>query len=391
MELPLKGRKVLDLTGLLPGPYCSMMLGDFGAEVIKIERPGRGDNSRGAKPLLQDTSGYYLLLNRNKKSLTLDFKAAKGKEIFYKLAMEADIILDGFRPGVVKKLGVDYDTIKAMNPGIIYCSISGYGQDGPYVLQPGHDINYLSYAGILGMTGRKGEIPAIPGVQVADLGGGALMAVIGILLALQVRDRTGTGQYVDIAMLDGLISWLPTLADSYFVAGSIPTQGSTRLTGKFACYEVYKTKDNSFISLGSNEKHFWENLCDYFGKEEYKEWQFQDDKQAKLIAFLREQFLLKDRDEWVKILLERDVCIAPVYSFPEVFQDPQVLHREMVFEMDHPRLGKIKQLGFPIKLSETPARALQAPPDLGEHNEEILTRLGYSAEEISQFRANKTI
>ncbi|MGQ9825798.1 MAG: CaiB/BaiF CoA transferase family protein, partial [Desulfotomaculales bacterium] len=371
MEMPLSGITVLDLTRLLPGPFCSLLLADFGAEVIKIEQPGAGDYMRWYPPLVGDTGGMYLLLNRNKKSLTLDLSKPAGKEIFSRLARRADVILEGFRPGVARKLGIDYEALAGANPRIVYCSISGYGQDGPYAGQPGHDINYLGYAGVLGMTGNAGGPPVVPGVQIADIGGGALAAVAGILLALLARERTGRGQFVDVAMLDGVISWLPTLAGGYFAGGEVPVRGKTWLTGGYACYGVYQTKDGGYVSLGALEAHFWERLCRYLGREEFIRWQFAEEKQEEMRSFLEGVFLSRSRDEWVKIFREIDTCGGPVYNLAEVFEDPQVRHREMVFSLEHPRLGRIKQLGFPVKLSATPARVRLAPPDLGEHTNEI--------------------
>ena len=391
MTLPLVGIKVLDLTRLLPGPFCSLLLADFGAEVIKVEQPGPGDYIRWYPPLIQDTSGIFLLLNRNKKSLTLNLNTVAGKEIFYRLVREADVVLEGFRPGVAKKLGIDWATLQEINQGLIYCSISGYGQDGPYAAKPGHDINYLGYAGVLGITGRAGQAPALPGVQIADIGGGALMAAIGILLALAARGRTGRGQFVDVAMLDGVIAWLPIVAGSFFVDGAVPGPGETRLTGKYACYDVYRTKDGRYVSLGALEPHFWEKLCRFLGRAEYIKWQFVDEKQDELRVFLNEQFLSRSRDEWVAIFEQIDTCGGPVYDLAEVFTDPQVLHRRMVFELTHPRLGKIKQLGFPIKLSATPAQVRQAPPEPGEHTAEILTGLGYSPADLEAWRREGVI
>ncbi len=386
MPLPLEGIKVLDLSAMLPGPYCSMILADFGAEVIKIEPPKGGDLFRWTKPMIGDTGGVFLQVNRNKKSVCLNLKSEAGKEIFCKLVADADVVIEQFRPGVVKKLGVDYDSVKAINPRIIYCSISGYGQDGPYRLISGHDVNYISYAGILGMTTRKGQVPTLPGVQIADIGAGTFNSVIGILLALMGRKQNGRGQYVDIAMLDGAVSWLPLIASDYFVTGVAPKPRSAMLTGRNACYEVYETKDGGFISIGAVEPHLWGNFCDYLGKEEFKEWQRVPEKQDEMFSYLREIFKSKTREEWERELKDVDACWAPVLGIDEVFENPQVLSRNMLFEMDHPRLGKIKQIGSPIKLSDTPARKELLPPDRGEHTSEYLLGIGYTADEISKLK-----
>ena len=247
MALPLEGIKILDLSTMLPGPFCSMILADFGAEVIKVEAVKGGDLFRGGVPKIGDTGGAFFQVNRNKKSITLNLKSEEGKEIFYKLAKDADVVLEQYRPGVVKKLGVDYETIKAINPKIVYCSLSGYGQTGPYRLTSGHDLNYISYAGILGLTARKGQTPTIPGVQIADIGGGALYAAIGILIALMGVKQNGVGQYVDTSMLDGAVSWLPVLANDYFVKGVSPKAAENILNGQNACYEVYETADGKVV------------------------------------------------------------------------------------------------------------------------------------------------
>ena len=271
MALPLEGIKILDLSTMLPGPFCSMILADFGAEVIKVEAVKGGDLFRGGVPKIGDTGGAFFQVNRNKKSITLNLKSEEGKEIFYKLAKDADVVLEQYRPGVVKKLGVDYETIKAINPKIVYCSLSGYGQTGPYRLTSGHDLNYISYAGILGLTARKGQTPTIPGVQIADIGGGALYAAIGILIALMGVKQNGVGQYVDTSMLDGAVSWLPVLANDYFVKGVSPKAAENILNGQNACYEVYETADGRYISIGAIEPHLWANFCDAIGKEEFKQ------------------------------------------------------------------------------------------------------------------------
>lgn len=391
MSLPLEGVKVLDLSTMLPGPYCSMTLGDYGAEVIKIEQPGTGDSSRWSEPVIEDTSGHFLILNRNKKSITLNLKTEEGKKIFYRLAAEADVVLEQFRPGVVRKLGIDYDTIKEINPCIVYCSITGYGQDGPYTFLAGHDINYISYAGILGMTSRKGMVPPVPGFQIADICGGALMAINGILLALIAQNNTGRGQYIDISMLDGVLACIPVFAGGYFASGDVPGPQTARLNGKLACYSVYETKDGRYISIGALEPQFWESICNFFGKDEFIKTQNVDDMQDEMFEFFSKQFLQRDLNEWIDQLRELNACITPVNTLNEVFQNPHVLHRKMVFEMEHPRLGTIKQLGFPIKMSDTPARVEKPAPELGQHNEEILAKLGYNVDNIKALRQRGVI
>ena len=387
MALPLEGIKILDLSTMLPGPFCTMILADFGAEVIKVEAVKGGDLFRGAKPLLQDTGGAFFQVNRNKKSISINLKSEEGKEIFYKLAKDADVIVEQYRPGVVTKLGVDYEAIKAINPKIVYCSLSGYGQDGPYKLQSGHDLNYISYAGILGLTARKGQAPTLPGVQVADIGGGALYATIGILLALMAVKQNGIGQYIDTSMLDGAVSWLPILAAEYFVNGVPPKAGGAILIGQNACYEVYETKDGRYISIGAVEPHLWGNFCDKIGKEEFKGWQRDLAKQDEMFTYLRAMFKNKTKAEWCEFLTDVDCCWAPVLNIDEVFENEQVLHRGMVFDMTDPQgqYGTIKEIGSAVKLSETPARRELFPPRKGQHNSEYLKKLGYTDEQVAEF------
>lgn len=392
MTTPLEGIKVLDLTRLLPGPHTSLMLADFGAEVIKIEETGRGDYLRQlASGKVGDTGGLFLLINRNKKSLTLNLKKEAGQKIFYRLVKEADIIIEGYRPGITKRFKIDYETLKDINPGIVYCSLSGYGKDGPYAQKAGHDINYISYGGVLGMTARPGEKPVIPAINIADTLGGTMMALVGILLALQARQRTGKGQFVDISMLDGTIFSIAPLAAEYFFAGVPPKCSGTQFTGAFACFNVYETRDKQYLGLGAGEPHFWVNLCKYFQKEEYIPHQYEQEKQEEIINFLEGQFKQRTRAEWTAIFEDVDVCCTPVYNLAETFADPQVVHRQMVFEMEHPRLGKLKQIGCPIKLSDTPADFKTPPPDMGEHTIEILSQLGYSEAEIASFQKEGVI
>ena len=379
MALPLEGIKVLDLSTMLPGPFCS--------EVIKVEAVKGGDLFRGGVPKIGDTGGAFFQVNRNKKSITLNLKSDEGKEIFYRLAKDADVVLEQYRPGVVKKLGVDYETIRAINPKVVYCSLSGYGQTGPYRLTSGHDLNYISYAGILGLTARKGQTPTIPGVQIADIGGGALYAAIGILIALMGVRQNGVGQYVDTSMLDGAVSWLSVLANDFFVKGVSPRAAENILNGQNACYEVYETADGRYISIGAIEPHLWANFCNAIGREDFIQIQRDLTKQDEMFAYLRELFKSKTQAEWIEKLTGVDCCWAPVKDLEEVFSDPQVLARDMVFEMEDPQgvYGRVKEIGSPIKLSETPARRELFPPRKGEHNSDYLRSVGYTDEDIAAF------
>ncbi|KKE79768.1 CoA transferase [Bacilli bacterium] len=375
--LPLTSIRVLDLSRLLPGPYCSMLLADFGAEVIKIEEPGIGDYARENLPKLDKDSAFFHSLNRNKKSVCLNLKSAEGKESFLRLVKEADVVIESFRPGVMKRLGLDYETLREVNPGIIYCAITGYGQDGPYANFPGHDVNYTSYAGLLNLMGERNGKPQIPAAQIADIGGGALPAAVGILLALFGREKTGKGQIVDISMLDGVISWLPTLLPGFLATNEHPKRGELVLSGKLACYEVYQTKDEKWLSVGALELKFWNEFCKAIGREDFiskldAPMEVQDQMKIEIQNIISQKSL----DEWMGIFSEVDSCVAPVLSFDEMIENPQVKAREMIKNVNHSELGSIKQVGIPIKLSETPGEIKNLAPKLGEHTKEILEEIG---------------
>ena len=391
--LALEGIRIIDLSWQGPGPFCTMILGDLGAEVIRVGPPP----AAGARQAVRQTGRRavaHQASNRNKKSILIDLKSEEGRNIFYRMAEESDVIVDGFRPGVVKRLGIDYQTVSEINPGIIYCAISGYGQDGPYRDLPGHDINYISIAGALNLIGEAGRQPVIPLNLVADYGGGGMSAAIGILGAIIARGKTGKGQYIDISLTDTVISLLTqSVLDGYFLSGLAPERGESALGGGYPYYAIYETMDGKFISLGCLEPWLWENLCRGIGKEEFIPFnpvgerlpeQMGDERRQEIFASLRQLFLTKTRDEWFDLLCQKDVPIGKVYSLDEVFNDPQVLQRKMVIEVEHPTEGKVKQAGIAIKMSDTPGKVRNLAPLPGEQTDEILRAFGYNDEGIKQ-------
>ena len=376
----LDGVRVLDFSRYGPGRQCTMFLADFGAEVTTVETP-RNDANLPAV-FTDDLSPRYLALNRNKKSLAINLRVAEGKEVIYRLAQKVDVIVEGFRPGTMKKLGLDYDSLKKLNSRLIYCSLSGFGQDGPYSLRPGHDVNYLGLSGILDLTrGRDGN-PVLIGTQVADLGGGTSQAVMGILLVLFARQSTGKGQYIDISMFDGIIAWHWTAGTEYLITGELPK----RFLGESPAYNIYKSKDGKHITLGIMEPWFWKRFCRAIEREDFISYMGPSEKSADIIAELAQLFGTRTQDEWMKLLSDIDVPYAPVNTIEEAFSDPQTQHRRMVLDAEHPRVGKLKLLGIPVKLSDTPGEIRTAAPAYGEHTLDILKELGYSDSDLKQFR-----
>jgi crotonobetainyl-CoA:carnitine CoA-transferase CaiB-like acyl-CoA transferase len=387
MSGPLSGIKILDLTRLLPGAFCTQILADYGAEVLKIEQPDGGDYIRWFPPMIKTQSVYSLALNRNKKSLKLNLKMEKGREILYALIPKYDVFIESFRPGVVGRMGINYERVRSINPALVYCSITGFGQDGPYKERVGHDINYIGLAGFLSIVGQKDGPPTIPGWQMADIGGGSLMATLGVLMALWVREKTGRGQYIDISMLDGVMSWLDVIAAEYFITSKVPKRGEMMLSGMVPCYRVYQTRDGKYLTIGALEEKFWGELCAKLGREDLARSQFCNGLEGERIHREMERlFKTKTLKEWVSLLEKADVCMGPVNSLDEALQDPQVVHRQMVIEVEHPTDGRLKQIGFPIKFSETKPDIRIPSPAFGQHTEEVLGELGLDKEEIEKLR-----
>ncbi|MFC1989173.1 CaiB/BaiF CoA transferase family protein [Chloroflexota bacterium] len=398
--LALEGVQILDFTWQGPGPFCTMSLGDFGAEVIRVGAPPAAGARQKAKEMSKKAVAHQAS-SRNKKSILLNLKSEEGRNVFNKLAKKADVILEGFRPGVAERLGIDYQTLAKINPKIIYCSISGYGQDGPYRDLSGHDINYISIGGALNLIGEADRHPIIPLNLIADYGAGAKDAVIGILTALIARGKTGKGQYIDISLTDSVISLLnQTVLEDYFYSGELPERGGHDLSGGYPYYNIYQTRDGKFITIGCLEPWLWENLCREIGKEEFIPFNWarecisdpaEDRKWEEISAYLKQLFLTKTRDEWFELLSQKDIPIGKVYSLDEVFTDPQVVHRKMVIEVEHPTEGKVKQVGIAIKLSDTPGKVRSLPPEVGEHTNEILAGLGCNEQVIERLRKDGVI
>jgi alpha-methylacyl-CoA racemase len=392
--MPLEGTKILDLSRLAPGPFCTMLLGDLGADVLLIEPPPQAvsrPNLPSGFPKDAQRAAAYNALGRNKRSIILNLRQEEGRQILYELAKSADVVLEGFRPGVVKRLGADYETVSRINPRIIYCSLSGYGQDGPYAGLVGHDINYISVGGALGIIGWPGQRPAIPLNIIADFAGGGLHAAYAIVVALLVRERTGRGQQVDIAMSDGVMYLLAATISQYLATGSVPRGGQHLLNGVAPHYNVYQTKDGGWISLGSLEGHFYANLCRAMGREDFIAHQQDATKWPEIFDHFRQQFLTKTRDEWFEILKQTDICAGPVYGLDEALADPHNRHRGMVIEVEAPGEGRVRQVGIGTKLSETPGRVRSTAPLPGQHTDEVLSSLGYDAARIAALREEGTV
>jgi alpha-methylacyl-CoA racemase len=389
-DLPLADVRVLDLSRLLPGGFCSLLLADFGAEVLKVEDTGMGDYVRWAPPYYEGAddsakSALYLALNRGKRSVRINLKEERGKEVLLRLARDYDVLLESFRPGVLDRLGVGYQRLREENPGLVYCAITGYGQDGPFRDRSGHDMNYLGLVGLLGLTGERDGPPIQAGGQIADIGGGALMAAFGILAALRERDRSGQGQMVDVSMSDGALSWLGMVAARYFAEDRTPRRGGLELAGSIICYRPYAASDG-WVTLGALEPKFWQAWCRGVGREDLIERQFEPPG-SDAHAEVERIFLERTRDEWQAFASEHDCCLEPVLGLDEALDSELVRAREMVVELDQPGADRpVRQLGVPIKLDRTPGGPAGPGPALGEHTDEVLEALGYSAEDVETLK-----
>jgi len=392
MEGALSGVKVLDLSRLLPGPFCSMLLADMGADVIKVEDPKQGDYIRWWAPLIGKNSGFHVVLNRNKRSLTLNLKLPEGKDLFQQLVREADVVLESFRPGVMTRWGLGYETLKLINPRLVYCAITGYGTEGRRSRKAGHDLNYLALNGVLSYSGKDGH-PTLTAVQIADLGGGALLAAFSIVTALLARERLGEGQFIDVPMMDGALTWNCLRWGKYLGDGEIPYPGDGMLNHGFACYNIYETRDGRHMSLGAIEPQFWKSFCEAATHPEWNQPNYfepgphQQVLQQELASFFRQ----KTQAEWVVHFEHADCCCEPIKNLAEMMDDPDMRARQMVVDMVHESWGAYRQMGIAAKFSLTPGVIKTHAPELGEHTRAILEELGMPLVEIEALQAKGAI
>jgi len=385
----LEGIKVIDFTRRGPGPYCTMILGDLGADVIRLEEPGARPPARGRA---ERRAAAFDALNRNKRSVILNLKNPEGRRILHRLCEDLDVFVEGFRPGVMKRLGCDYDALRAINPRLVYCSISGYGQDGPYEKLPGHDVNYNAVAGALHVLSPEGATPMVPPNMIADLAGGGMQAVIGILGALMARERTGCGQYVDISITDGVFYLLAHLGSVHLEGGAIP-KDRPRIHGRFQpSYNVYRCKDGKYISVACGDPRFWVKLCRALGCEAFIPHEMDAPRYPEILEAFGKAFLTRTRDQWCEKLGGIDpIAVSPVHSLEEAFRDPQILHRRMVQEVGELDGEPVRHVGIGPKLSETPGSVRRMGSVPGEHTDEVLHELGYASRDIVALRQEGAI
>ena len=391
---PLAGVRVLDLSRLLPGGFCSLLLADLGAEVLKVEDTGMGDYVRWAEPRYEGaersaSSALFLALNRGKRSIRINLREEGGREVMLRLAREYDVVLESFRPGVLDRLGVGYERLRQENAGLVYCAITGYGQDGPYRDRAGHDMNYLGLVGLLGLSGEPDGPPVQAAGQIADLGGGALMAAFGILAALRERERSGEGQLVDVSMADGAMSWLALVAARHLCDGEVPERGRLELAGGLVCYRPYACADGD-VTLGALEPKFWQAWCRGVGREDLIERQFEP-AGSETHAQVERIFAARTRAEWEQFAAEHDCCLEPVLGLDEALGSELSRAREMVVEIDQPGAGSVSLLGVPIKFARTPGAPAGPGPALGEHTDAVLAEAGYPDDEREALKASGAV
>lgn len=396
MFSPLDGYRILDLSRVLAGPYCTMMLGDLGAEVIKVERPGTGDDTRAwGPPFVGNESAYYLCANRNKKSITVNLKAEKGREIIRQLATISDVLIENYKVGELTELGLGYESLQELNPGLVYCSITGYGQNGPDKDLPGYDFIIQGRGGVMSITGEPDGEPMKVGVAIIDITAG-LYAANAIQAALLARAKTGKGQAIDISLLDAQVAWLANVASSYLVSDKRPGRfGNAHPT--IVPYQSFKASDGFFCLAVGNDGQ-WQKLCQVIGQPQWgSDLRFATNParvqhRELLVPLLQEIFVTKDIAFWLRAIADGGIPCGPVQTLDEVFADPQVRAREMIWTVPHPTAGTIRLVGSPLKLSKTPVAFRSHPPLLGEHSEEVLTSLlGYSGDEVGRLRAERVI
>jgi crotonobetainyl-CoA:carnitine CoA-transferase CaiB-like acyl-CoA transferase len=391
MPLPLDGIRVLDLSARMPGPMCAQILADLGAEVVKIESPRAPDFFRGLQPLVGGTGSLFHVCNRNKKGMTLELRHPRGREIFLRLVREADVVVEAFRPGTMERMKIGYDVLKETKPGLIYCALTAFGQDGPYRLRPAHDLNLLALSGVLDLLGVKDGPPIVPPVQMSGLGG-AFQGVVGILAALLSRQRDGRGQFIDVSLLDG-VSAFGALEMSRCMAGHhVPKRGLTEGGGGYACFNVYPAADGRYLSLGCLEPHFWENFCRAVGRDALitEQWAAPH-RQEEMIAEIRSILLTRPLKEWLRIFDPEKICVAPVNTFEEALEDPHIRHRETWFSGELPNGAKVPQAALPVSFSGGRPGWRFHPPQFGEHTSLILRQMGLADAEIEDLRALEVI